>query len=708
MQTPTDFDLQAPSWRPYQYETVQWAREPKQHNGVYVTQINEAPTGCHAKGQRVIMRDGSEKKVEDLVVGDELVTTDYQDHTHITELHNGYAQMYRVVPLDKNGTPVEYLAFTVNDKHVLTVRVSEYTRRWLDITVYDFMLLFGPVCWQTRLIQRRVGREEQFLGFYIAPLETDEYFGFTLDTEPYYLLDTGIVCHNSGKSMSALAAGHKIGQTVILTHTRALQSQYEASYPNCVVLFGRNNYPCVYEENPQGLDLTAQDCSFASKPSDCPQFYDCGYHMRKKHAREAQRAVLNYAYWLITYQKWHPALLVCDEGHNIPDIILNHVGTEINEHQRTTWRLPPFPLLSGEPVNGLFKPKNYAEPSEIARDWLDDCNTIVMQAVGTLNYKIKVDGANQRLIAQKRAAENLSGRIEACLTALATTPGEHWYINSGPGVAYYRGEVTPGFNCKPLTARYDFKRFCAPTQQQRLLIMSATIGNEAVFARELGVEEFDFYRTPAVWPAETRPVHILDVPSMGKGAADKDPGIWNKQADAISKAILSLPRHWSGIILVSRKSEANLLARRLADRGLQERIWVPPGADAQDYKPTNEQLAAWQERLEEVPNSIAVAWSFWEGVDAKESQILIAAKVPWVFRGSEYEMARERYDGAFALQRVAWQLEQGLGRVRRGDASDYNDPARGIIRTYVAIADGSWTRIKKYLSSSMLESLVVD
>jgi len=156
--------------------------------------------------------------------------------------------------------------------------------------------------------------------------------------------------------------------------------------------------------------------------------------------------------------------------------------------------------------------------------------------------------------------------------------------------------------------------------------MSATIGNEAVFARELGVEEFDFYRTPAVWPAETRPVHVLDVPSMGKGAADKDPGIWNKQADAISKAILNLPRHWSGIILVSRKSEANLLAKRLADRGLQERIWVPPGADAQDYKPTNEQLAAWQERLEEVPNSIAVAWSFWEGVDAKESQILIAAK----------------------------------------------------------------------------------
>ena len=115
MPTPTDFDLQAPSWRPYQYETVQWAREPKQHNGVYVAQINEAPTGCHAKGELILMANGSLKKVEDIAIGDEVLSMrGVTSGNTVRELHRGNWFMYRITADD--GT-----SFVVNEDHLLTV-----------------------------------------------------------------------------------------------------------------------------------------------------------------------------------------------------------------------------------------------------------------------------------------------------------------------------------------------------------------------------------------------------------------------------------------------------------------------------------------------------------------------------------------------------------------------------------------------------------
>jgi Rad3-related DNA helicase len=424
---------------------------------------------------------------------------------------------------------------------------------------------------------------------------------------------------------------------------------------------------------------------------------------------DASRAVFNYAYWMITHKKWQPELLVLDEAHNVSDVILEHVGTSINEHQRTTWGLPPFPLIESTTTSGLLRAQDYIAPDEAAAMWLNDAAGIMNQKVNTLRRVIE-HGAHvtTKLLYQKRAAENLAHKLDTCLGAVEANPGDHWYIRSGPGVEYYQGQLVPGFLCKPLTARFDFPEFFATSPVRQVLIMSATIGQPETFAAELGLTDYTFYRTPAVWPPETRPVHILDVPSMGYAATKKDPTIFDKQADAIAKAIKQLPDTWSGIILVSRKSEATLLANRLRARGLANRMWVPPGAENGEYKPTNEQIMAWEEQLRYRPNTIAVAWSFWEGVDAKDSQILIAAKVPFHPRSSEFEMAREQYDHSFASQRVAWLLEQGLGRVRRGDPSDYNDPKQGIVRTYVAIADGSWTRIRKYLSQSMLDSLVIN
>jgi hypothetical protein len=49
-------------------------------------------------------------------------------------------------------------------------------------------------------------------------------------------------------------------------------------------------------------------------------------------------------------------------------------------------------------------------------------------------------------------------------------------------------------------------------------------------------------------------------------------------------------------------------------------------------------------------------------------------------------------------------MEQGLGRTRRGRAEDYD--SAGERRGLVAIADGNWKRVQKYLSASLREAIV--
>ena len=77
-----------------------------------------SPTGCHRKGQGILMFDGSIKKVEDVEIGDRLMGPDSTPRT-VSQLCHGRDQMYEIVPT--SGRP-----FVVNGDHVLSlVRTNE-------------------------------------------------------------------------------------------------------------------------------------------------------------------------------------------------------------------------------------------------------------------------------------------------------------------------------------------------------------------------------------------------------------------------------------------------------------------------------------------------------------------------------------------------------------------------------------------------------
>ena len=100
------------------------------------------PTGCHAKGENVLLADGRSKKVEDVKVGDQLIGADGKKRTVLVR-HRGKSLMYRIVPI--KGEP-----FTVTKDHMLTlVRTREcsnpqypsqrHAGELVDVTVSEWL-----------------------------------------------------------------------------------------------------------------------------------------------------------------------------------------------------------------------------------------------------------------------------------------------------------------------------------------------------------------------------------------------------------------------------------------------------------------------------------------------------------------------------------------------------------------------------------------
>lgn len=74
--------------------------------------IDGSDTGCHAKGQPILMADGTIKKVEDVLVGDKVMG--WKGSQTVTELKRGKQQMVKIVPTKGES-------WVVNLDHILTV-----------------------------------------------------------------------------------------------------------------------------------------------------------------------------------------------------------------------------------------------------------------------------------------------------------------------------------------------------------------------------------------------------------------------------------------------------------------------------------------------------------------------------------------------------------------------------------------------------------
>lgn len=91
----------------------------------------EANTGCHQKGQKILLYSGYFKKVEDIKVGDWLMGIDSTPRI-VQNLITGVGQMYKI-------KPIKGQEFVVNEDHILTLKHT-VSKTIIDISVKDYLL----------------------------------------------------------------------------------------------------------------------------------------------------------------------------------------------------------------------------------------------------------------------------------------------------------------------------------------------------------------------------------------------------------------------------------------------------------------------------------------------------------------------------------------------------------------------------------------
>jgi hypothetical protein len=185
------------------------------------------------------------------------------------------------------------------------------------------------------------------------------------------------------------------------------------------------------------------------------------------------------------------------------------------------------------------------------------------------------------------------------------------------------------------------------------------------------------------------PVHTFEeVPPLGYKTTQAG---WDRWGDVIASTINDLDPAWSGLIHVASKHQANQLAHHLARRGLEDRVYIAEG------KGTGDKIKRWRNRLNKVPNTLAIAYSFHMGLDAPQCNINIIAKIPFKTLDS-FGMAELEFDRNLYTWNAAILTEQAAGRIRRGLAEHYEEDGKPM-RKFVGVADGNLYMINDQLSS---------
>ena len=138
----------------------------------------------------------------------------------------------------------------------------------------------------------------------------------------------------SGKSLTAIAAAKLAGKrALVVVSTKQLEMQYHDCFPDAVVIFGRDNYPCPRFP---GTELTAASCTHR-RHCPCPKIDQCPYRIQKRKALAADLAIVNYAFFLNeanhvgAFSGWE--LIIFDEADLAEGELMKYVSVTLTRHQ---------------------------------------------------------------------------------------------------------------------------------------------------------------------------------------------------------------------------------------------------------------------------------------------------------------------------------------------------------------------------------------
>jgi len=260
-------------------------------------------------------------------------------------------------------------------------------------------------------------------------------------------------------------------------------------------------------------------------------------------------------------------------------------------------------------------------------------------------------------------------KLESLVRMLDRAEPGTWYVASGQSVGKLLAKpIFPGRYAKTILDE----------NARSITLMSATIGDPALLAEELGLtQDFEFLSLPHIFPKENRVIiWVKESPRLSRKSTADD---YKAQAEIIAR-ILNSHRGQKGLIHTVSWKHTELL-KDLLGRTHGHRLYVPKG---------EERVKAVERFKNSNGDTVVISPSWYEGLNFPddEARFAIIAKVPYLSLADPVIKLRLKSKGGNRWYRwqAALRIVQAAGRIVR-HRNDW-----GI--TY--ICDSEWSRVSKF------------
>ena len=456
----------------------------------------------------------------------------------------------------------------------------------------------------------------------------------------------------SGKSLLGVAAARLLGARLLyVVHTRQLQEQLAADFPAAVIM-GRANYPTANHPS-----LNCEVCELRPGKRHCPHCCSpqlgcrdetprcdatlrCAYLEARRQAEKAEMVVTNAAYLLHDLDAAgtlaeERQLVVIDEADELPGAIVQHLAVQL-----TADDLQMLVLL----------PPEKEDDADAWRCWAKDAMRKAQEAMAREEEALgSSDDPLERAEVRRRMR-----RLETLLPRLER-------LAQDDDVPWVAARVEEGsWLLRPLYPSAYAGYLLWSRLEGRVLLMSATIADARLLARELGIPQgsWRFLSAPSPIPPERRPVRYIPVAPLSHSNADRT---WPLIVEAMD-SILDAHPHERGVV---HTHSYRLAAYVLAHSRHRQRLVTHEGAGDRSHA---------LRRHRQARNSVLVSPSMERGVDfaGDHARFAILLKTPYPNLGDPWVAARLQEPGGqewYARETVRT-VVQACGRVCRGP-TDY-------------------------------------
>ncbi len=261
-----------------------------------------------------------------------------------------------------------------------------------------------------------------------------------------------------------------------LTTTKALQNQYKDLFATSTVFKGKSNYQCEVDDS---FTADLAPCIISSKlKKQCWADCICPYYEARNEALTSKFTVLNYAsFFNLPDHLKKRQILVCDECSELEDEIVKNYSVTINYKQLVFLGIEVEKLKTEEPKRVL--------------GWLGDVYATTKDVVDAYNGRARFE-KNKIEIGKQQQRRDLAEAISHTLN--------HWddaqYIVEKDTE---KVSITPYKIDKLSTCLFDFAEV--------VILMSATIVDKEVFAKNLGITKYKYIDIPSTFEAKKSPIY---------------------------------------------------------------------------------------------------------------------------------------------------------------------------------------------------------